>query len=69
MGERCKRKTQCLRRNFNIVVHTGKLNCAEFLVSKLRPGPLKFEALFGRTPRTYLRPALVVAHANLVKLF
>ena len=30
----------------------------EFLGSKIAPPPLKFAALFGRTPRTCLRPAL-----------
>jgi len=32
----------------------------EFLGSKFVPPPLKFVALFGRTPRTCLRPALTI---------
>jgi len=48
----------CLRRNLNIrVVQIGNLIDTEFSWSKIAV-PLNFAALFGRTPRTCLRPAL-----------
>ena len=47
-----------------IVVQTGKLICRIFLGSKIAPPPLKFVALFGRTPRTCPRPALQLMLLN-----
>ena len=47
-----------MRHNLNIkIVQIGKLIYTEFLGSKMA-APLKSAALFGRTPRTCLRPAL-----------
>ena len=43
--------------NIILVVPTGKLIFVRFEIAGFC-GPLNFEALFGRTPRTCLRPAL-----------
>jgi len=52
-----------LRHTNIIVVQTGKLI---FVGSKIAPPPLNFAALFGRTPRTCLRPALVLGLAHFI---
>jgi len=52
-----QRQHLCLRHKLNVkVVHIGKLIYTEFLGSKIAL-PLKFVALFGRTPRTCPKPA------------